>query len=167
MQKKMEILPPFATTNLNKAWVSDEIDKLIGEWTDWSEFCISLTVDPDSPNYDPQTCSDAIKDGVANRDKHKILREKTLVFLRNHFSGAEFILDGWDRHPYEDVTSRLSRLAPYWLHRLQVLKASMDYVQVPDSYWHGQSKKFLETLSKSTVESAIDVAKSYLKNPLK
>jgi len=47
-----------------------------------------------------------------------------------------------------------------------MLKASMDYVLVPEGFWKGQAKEFLENLSKSTAENAIDVATSYLKNPM-
>ena len=166
MRRPIQRLPEFAIQNPNKVWVSEEIDKLIKEWEDWRDFCAGLANGKDSSDYDPNTCSEAIKDGNDNRRKHEILREKTLVFLRNHFTGAEFILKGWDRHPYESVMRRLNVLAPNWLHRLEILKASMDYVQVPDGYWAGQGKKLLESLSKSTAEGALDVAKSYLKNPM-
>ena len=163
MRREKEILPVFAITNPNKVWVSEEIDKLIQEWAKWDECCQKLG---DSPDYNPHTCSEAIKDGHENRRKHEVLREKTLVFLRNHFSGSEFILDGWNSHPYENGSARLKILAPYWRHRLDILKAAMDYVQVPDGYWKGRGKEFLETLSRSSAENAIEVASSYLKNPL-
>lgn len=166
MRRKKEPLPVFAITNPNKAWVSSEIDRLIEKWEDWTVFCQSLADGPDSQDYDPSTCAEAIKDGYANREKHEILREATLVFLRNHFSGAEFILSKWPTHPHEDTTGRLNRNAASWVHRLKILKASMEYVQVPDGFWQGQAKQFLEKLSASTADGAIDVAKSYLMNPL-
>ena len=155
--------PVLSITNPNKAWVCQEIDSLIKEWSDWSDFCQGLG---DSADYDPQTCSDAIKDGWENIRKHEILREKTLIFMRNHFKGAEFALENWKSHPHEDVCSRLRNRAPRWIHRLEIIKASMDYILVPDSYWKAQGKEFLEVLSKSTADKAIDVAASYLKNPL-
>ena len=155
--------PVFAITNPNKVWVSEEIDKLLREWEAWNDFCQNLE---DSPDYDPNTCTEAIKDGYSNRKKHEILREKTLVFMRNHFSGAEFILEKWPNHPHESNTSRLKDIVPNWIHRLEILKASMDYVQVPDGYWKERGKDFLETLSNSTAEKAVDIAASYLKNPL-
>jgi len=46
------------------------------------------------------------------------------------------------------------------------MKASMNYVLVPESYWKEQGKEFLKVLSKSTAEGAVDVAASFLKNPL-
>ena len=80
--------------------------------------------------------------------------------------GGEFILTGWPHHPYENNTCRLNIVTKMWLHRLEILKASMDYVLVPESYWKGQGKKFLDNLSQATAENAIDVAASYLKNPM-
>ena len=163
MKMKKEPFPIFAITNPNKTWVCEEIDKLLQEWVEWYEHCQNLK---DSPDYDPQTCSEAIKDGFDNRRKHAVLREKTLVFMRNHFSGAEFVLANWSSHPHESNTSRLKDIIPGWLHRLEILKESMDYVRVPDGFWKAQGKELLETLSKSSVENAIEVATSYLKNPM-
>lgn len=166
MPSEKQPFPILAIRNPNKAWVSQELEKLIDEWKVWEAYCKELLAKSDSPDYDPNTCSEAIKDGHQNRRKHELLREKTLVFLRNHFSGAEFVYSNWRSHPYESSTERLSNLAPVWVHRLEILRASMGYVQVPDGFWGLQGKKLLESLSKSTSEGAIEVAKSYLKNPL-
>lgn len=155
--------PILSITNPNKAWVCEQIDALIQEWSDWNEFCQSIE---DSPDFDPQTCTEAIRDGYENIRKHEVLREKTLVFLRNHFSGSEFVLENWKQHPHEDNCSRLNHKVPYWIHRIEIIKASMDYVLVPEGYWKEQGKEFLSALSKSTAEGAVDVAASFLKNPL-
>jgi len=161
--KNKESFPVFAITNPNKAWVSQEIDNLLAEWNEWSEYSKNII---DSPDFNSQTCSEAIKDGFDNIRKHEILREKTLVFMRNHFSGSEFVLEKWPRHPHEDVTSRIKTKCPSWIHWLEILKASMNYVQVPDSYWKARGKEFLDSLSKATAENAIEIAASYLKNPM-
>lgn len=155
--------PVLSITNPNKVWVCEQIDGLIKEWSEWNVFCQEIE---DSHDYDPKTCSEAIKDGYDNIRKHEVLREKTLVFLRNHFAGYEFVLNNWKPHPHENVCSRLTKKAPYWIHRLEIIKASMNYVLVPESYWKEQGKVFLNTLSKSTAESAVDVAASFLKSPL-
>ncbi|MBD9481829.1 hypothetical protein IB229_02515 [Pseudomonas sp. PDM14] len=155
--------PALSITNPNKAWVFEQIDALTKEWVEWNAFCQNIE---DSPDFNPKTCSEAIKDGYENIRKHEILREKTLVLLRNHFSGAEFVLNNWKPHPHEDNCSRLKDKVPYWIHRLEIIKASMNYVIVPESYWKEQGKEFLKVLSKSTAESAVDVAASFLKNPL-
>jgi hypothetical protein len=161
--RKEEIFPVLSITNPNKVWVSAELDNLIGEWKSWNDHCQIIE---DSTDYNPQTSSEAIKDGWENIRKHEILREKTLVFMRNHFSGAEFVLASWRSHPHEDVCSRLRSKVPGWIHRLEMLKASMDYILVPDGFWKSQGKKLLESLSRTTTEKAIDVAASYLRNPL-
>ena len=54
--RNKEASPIFAITNPNKVWVSEEIDKLIGEWEAWNDYCQKLE---DSPDYDPQTCTEA------------------------------------------------------------------------------------------------------------
>ncbi|MGJ8676940.1 MAG: hypothetical protein ACSHX0_05450 [Akkermansiaceae bacterium] len=162
MRTKKEF-PALAIINPNKAWVSAELDKLLNEWALWHAICQELE---DSPDYDPQTCTEALKDGRYNLDRHEILREKTLVFLRNHFSGAEFVLAKWDSHPHEDITSRLRGRVPGWIHKLEILKASMDYVQVPDGFWKEKSKALVDVISKSAPEKAIEIAATYLRNPL-
>ena len=161
--KKNDPFPVLAIINPNKAWVSAELDKLMEEWEAWNDYSQNIE---DSPDYNPQTGSEAIKDGWSNIRKHEILREKTLVFMRNHFSGAEFVLINWSSHPHESNTSRLKDIIPGWLHRLEILKESMDYVRVPDGFWKARGKELLETLSKSSGENAIEVVTSYLKNPM-
>jgi hypothetical protein len=161
--REVKPFPVLSITNPNKAWVSEQIDALTKEWIEWNAFCQNIE---DSPDFNPKTCSEAIKDGYENIRKHELLREKTLVLLRNHFSGAEFVLNNWKPHPHEDNCSRLKDKVPYWIHRLEIMKASMNYVLVPESYWKEQGKEFLKVLSKSTAEGAVDVAASFLKNPL-
>lgn len=162
MRKTVDSFPVLSISNPNKAWVSKELDKLLVEWTTWNDVCQNLG---DSPDFNPQTCTEAIKDGYANLRKHEVLREKTLVFMRNHFNGAEFVLENWSTHPHEDNTSRLKEKVPTWIHRLEILKASMDYVLVPDGFWKTKGKELVDTLSKTSAEKAVDVAASFLKNP--
>lgn len=67
---------PFAIlsiTNPNKAWVSEQIDALTKEWVEWNAFCQNIE---DSSDFNPKTCSEAIKDGYENIRKHELLREK-------------------------------------------------------------------------------------------
>jgi len=86
--------------------VSKELDKLIQEWSEWNEPCQNLG---ESPDFNPDTCTEAIKYSYENIRKHEVLREKTLVFMRNHFTGADFVLEKWKPHPHEDVCSRLKK----------------------------------------------------------
>jgi hypothetical protein len=39
-------------------------------------------------------------------------------------------------------------------------------VQVPEGFWKLRAKDFLDTLSNHAAESAVDIAVSFLKNPL-
>lgn len=163
MPKQIEQFAPLAIVTANKSWVVKELDLLLEEWRRWDSVVQNLG---DSSDFDPQTCTEALKDGRDNLRKHDILREKTLVFLRNHFSGAEFIFENWPPHPHEDNTSRLRRRVPNWIHRLQILEASVAYARVPDGFWKEKGKELVTVLSTTAPEKAIDVAASYLKNPL-
>ena len=42
----------------------------------------------------------------------------------------------------------------------------MDYVRVPDGFWKERGKEIVEVISRSGAEKAVDLAASYLKNPL-
>ena len=74
-------------SNPNTAWAIKEIEHLIEEWQQWSTAVHNLE---DHADYDPNTCTEAVKDGWENIRKHEVIREKTLVFLRNNFRGYDF-----------------------------------------------------------------------------
>jgi hypothetical protein len=163
MPRQIEQFEPLAITNPNKAWVVKEFDKLLTEWRAWNDVVRSLG---ESADYDPQTCTEAIKDGWENLRKHEILREKTLVFLRNHISGAAFIFQNWPSHPHESNTSRLRDRVPNWIHRLEILEASIAYARMPESFWKEKGKELVSVITKTAPEKAVEIAASYLKNPL-
>jgi hypothetical protein len=154
---------PFTIVNPNKAWCVKEVDKLLYEWRSGNQVVQNLA---DSPDFNPSTCSEAIKDGRDNLKKHEILREKTLVFLRNNFTGYEFILEKWSTHPHEDVTSRLRRRVPEWVHRLEMLQAALEYARVPDGFWKEKGKELVSAIAKKAPEKAAEIAAAYLKNPM-
>lgn len=162
MRKKFEPRAIFSITNPNKGWVVQELDKLRNEWAEWLEVSQNLG---DSPDYDPQTCTEAIKDGFANRRIHDVLREKTLVFIGNNFSGYEFLFENWPSHPHEDNTSRLAKIIPGWTHRIETLSSSIEYARVPDSFWKAKGKQLVDEVVKATPEKAAEIATSFLKNP--
>ena len=163
MRRQIEQFAPLTITIPNTAWVVKTFDALLEEWRAWNSIVQLLG---DSPDFDPQTCTVALKDGRDNLNKHEILREKTLVFLRNHFSGAEFIFENWPSHPHEDNTSRLRDRVPNWIHRLQILEASIGFARVTDGFWKEKGKELVSTLARTAPEKAVDVAASFLKNPL-
>ena len=152
----------FAIANPNKPVVVQELDKLRKEWAAWLEFGKGLG---DSPDFDPNTCTECIKDGYDNLRKHDMLREKTLVFIGNNFTGYGFLFENWPNAPHEDRTSRIAHKAPGWIQRLDTLVACIEYARVPDSYWKAKGRELFDAMTKAGPEKAIDVAASYLKNP--
>ena len=162
MRRKFEARTVFSIANPNKAWVVQELDNLRNEWAEWLGAAQNLE---DSPDYDPQTCTEAIKDGFANRRKHDIIREKTLVFIGNNFTGYEFLFENWRPHPHEDNTSRLAEIIPDWIHRLETLNASIEYARVPDGFWKEKGKQLVDEIFRAAPDKAVGIATSYLQNP--
>ena len=158
----MEPREILAITNPNKGWVVSELDKLRKEWATWLTVARNL---PESTDYKPNTCTEAIKDGFANRKNHEILRERTLVFIGNNFLGYAFLFENWPRHPHEDNTSRLAVTIPGWIHRLETLSACIEYARVTDGYLKSKAKQLVDEIVKATPEKAAEIAVSYLKNP--
>ena len=152
----------FAIANPNKPVVIQELDKLRKEWAEWLEFGKGLG---DSSDFNPNTCTECIKDGYDNLRKHEVLCEKTLVFIGNNFTGYGFLFENWPSPPHEDRTSRIARKAPGWIQRLDTLAASVQYARVPDGYWKAKGKDLVDAISKAGPEKAIDIATSFLKNP--
>jgi hypothetical protein len=152
-------------TNANKGLVVDQLDKLLVEWREWFAFAQKLAEGPDHPDYRQYRGTEAVKDGFENRRKHETIRERTLVFVGNNFSGYGFLFDNWPTSPHEDNTSRLVRIVPAWIHRLETLSACIEYARVTDGFWRSKGKELVDQVVKTTPEKAIDIATSYLKNP--
>lgn len=161
-QRPVKSLPPFEFSNPNKAWVVVETDSLLQQWRDWFTAVQSF---PDSPDYDSNLETEALRHGRDKLNQHIILREKTLVFLRNNFNGFEFMVDEWSDHPHESNTSALTRRIPVWIHRLEMLQASIDYARVPDGFWTEKGKDLASFIFKEGPQKGAEVAASWLKNP--
>lgn len=151
---------PLVLTNPNKAWVVEQVDRLRKEWEEWLAVAEAL---PDSPEYDPQTCTEVIKDGEANIRKHDIQREKTMTFLASNFEGYGFLFESWPDHPYEDNTARRFKVIPSWIHRMETLAACIEYARVPDGYWKSRGKQLVEAVAGKAPEKAVEIAAAYLK----
>ncbi|NQU56077.1 MAG: hypothetical protein HQ513_02505 [Rhodospirillales bacterium] len=162
MAREFKARPVFEIINQNKGWVVQELDKLRTEWDAWLKVAEGLPV---SPDYDPNTCAESIMDGRDNRRKHKVLREKTLVFIANNFSGYGFLFDDWPDHPHETNQNRLTFIIPGWIHRLETLAATIEYARVPEGYWKSKGKELVDEIVKVGPDKGIDVAASWLKNP--
>lgn len=160
MRRSVEPRQPLVLLNPNKEWVLEHIEKLLAEWREWLTAAKEL---PDSSDYNPQTCAEAVKDGWENIRRHERLREKTLVFLSNNFSGYDFILSNWPLHPHEDNLSRRKVVIPGWIQRLETLKECLDYAKVPDGYWKSRGKQLVESISGKAPDIASDIAAKYLK----
>src|SRR5215469_15595758 len=107
--KRMQVREIFTITNPNKGWVVNKLEELRQEWERWLE---TVRLLPDSPDYNRYDGTEAIKDGFSNRELHDILRDKTLVFIGNHFSGYGFLFETWPSSPHEDNTGRLRNIVP-------------------------------------------------------
>ncbi len=149
---------PLALINSNKAWVFKEIDALISEWNDWQRAVHEIKDQP----YDHQTQSAVYADGEANLKKHRILLEKTLVFLDNNISGHGFIY-GRDGTRIDRDDLRLEIRVKHRIDDLDQLRASLQYAKVPDGYWKSKAKEMVDKMAGKAPEAALDIAASYLK----
>jgi hypothetical protein len=161
----MEPREIFAVTSPNTGLVVDQLDRLLADWRAWLEVAKTLADGPDSPDYSPNTCTDAVKDGFDNRRKHEVLREKTLVFIGNNFSGYGFLFANWPTPPHESNTVRLIRIIPSWINRLETLSTCIEYARVTDGFWKSKGKELVGKVIAATPEKAAEIAASYLKNP--
>jgi hypothetical protein len=165
MPRTMEPREALVITNANKGLVVNQLDRLLGEWRSWLKIAQELSDGPDSPDYHPNTCTVAVKDGFGNRRKHETLREKTLVFIGNNFSGYGFLFANWPTSPHEANTERLITIIPGWIHRLETLSACIEYARVTDGFWRSKGKELVDRVVETTPDKAAEIAASFLKNP--
>jgi hypothetical protein len=147
-------------TNPNKALVVEQLDKLVAEWRSWLKVVEELT---DSPEYDPNTCTEVIKDGRDNIRKHDVIREKTLIFLANNFEGYDFLFSNWPDYPHENNLARKREIVPGWIHRLETLQACIEYARVPDGYWKSRGKQLVDAIAGKGPEKAAELVAAALK----
>jgi hypothetical protein len=161
--QKMEMREIFTITNSNKGWVLNKLYELRQECEQWLQTVRHLA---DSTDYNPQTCTEAIKDGFANRELHRVLRDKTLVFIGNHFSGYAFLFENWPSFPHENNIGRLANIVPDWIRRLNTLSECIEYARVTDGFWKEKGKQLTDAIVKAAPEKAAEIAATYLKNPM-
>ena len=148
----------LAFKNANKAWVVKELDKLLEEWRSWQ---IDVEQIQDHP-YNRNTESEVFKDGTQNMKRHRILQEKTLVFLDNYLDGHGFIR-GRDGTKIDRSDLRLKIRVQHRIDDLDELRACIDYARVPDSYWKAKGKELADKIINVGPEKAAEVAAKYLK----
>lgn len=148
-------------TNPNRAWVVSEFEKLYAEWVSWQAEAAQIVDQP----YDRNTRSEVFADGEDNMRKHDVLQAKTLTFLNNNIKGHGFI-DGFDGTHIDRTDLRLRIRVKHRMHQLDMLRASLEYAKVPEAFWKQKGKELVEILLKKSGDAAVDVAASYLKNPM-
>ena len=147
--------------NPNRAWVVAELEMLYTEWLSWKEAVESIVDQP----FDSNTQADVYADGKDMMQKHEILQAKTLTFLNNNIGGHNFIR-GFDGQHIDRKDLRLRIRVEHRLNELEILRACVDYARVPDSYWRKKGKVLVDKLVDKSGDAAIDIAESYLKNPM-
>lgn len=158
MEKQINNL---AFTSPNRAWVVTELDKLLDQWLAWESEVAEIAEQP----YDKNTQLNVFADGEGNMEHHDILQAKTLTFLNNNLIGHGFVKD-FDDRSCDRTDLRLKIRVKHRLKELRILKVCLEYARVPESYWREKGKELLDKIVDKGSETAIDVAASYLKNPM-
>lgn len=114
--------------------------------------------------YDPQTQTDVFADGEENMQKHEILQAKTLTFLNNNIRGHGFI-KGFDGRACDRTDLHLPHRVKHRLHQLKILQTSLQYAEVPDSFWKKKGKELVDKVTNLPTDVATQVAAEWLKNP--
>ena len=157
----MKQIENIAITNPNRAWVVSEFEKIYAEWLSWHNDVVCLQDQP----YDRITQSEVFADGEGNMRKHDILQAKTLTFLNNNITGHGFI-SGFDGNHIDRTDLRLKIRVKHRMHDLDMLRACLEYAKVPEAYWKQKGKELVEKLLNKSGDAAVDIAASYLKNPM-
>ena len=148
-QPKRETL---AFINPDKAWVIKELDALIVEWRAWQKY-IEET-EPYACDHQMQNAVSA--DGEANMKEHRILQEKTLVFLDNNISGHAFI-KGHDGTGVDRTDLQLAIRVKHRMDDLDELRACLAYARTPDGQWSSTAKGQRSTVKDRLLSTANEV----------
>jgi hypothetical protein len=108
----------------NKARVIKKLDALLGEWRSWEKEVAEIRDHP----YNRMIQTDVYADGEENIKKHRILQEKTLVFLENNISSHGFIR-GRDGTKIDRTDLRLNIRVKHRIDDLDELRACLQYAE--------------------------------------
>ncbi len=156
----MEQVENLEFLNPNKAWVVKELNKLYSEWEAWDQEVSNIVDQP----YDKNTQSEVFADGEEMMQKQEILQGKTLTFLNNNIKGHGFI-KGFDGTRCDRIDLRLKFRVKHRMQSLRILRASLEYAKVPESFWKEKAKELVDKIIDKSSEAAIEIASRYLKNP--
>lgn len=157
----MEQLENLEILNPNRAWVVAEFDKLYSQWQAWQQQVGAIVDQP----YNRNTQSEVFADGKDMMLKHDVLQAKTLTFLNNNVRGHGFIR-GFNGQHIDRTDLRLKIRVEHRMCDLEILRACLEYAKVPEAFWKQKGKELVEKLVKKTGDAAVDVAATYLKNPM-
>ena len=73
---------------------------------------------------------------------------------------------GFDGNACDRTDLRLKHRVKHRLHRLKILQASVQYAEVPDSYWEKKGKELVDKVTNLPADIAAQVAAEMLKNPM-
>lgn len=155
-QKKLRI------TNPRQDWVRNEFERLLAEWEAWAKEVEQIQDQPIPEGLE----LDIFKDGKENILKHQMLQEKTRVFLDNNIEGHNFI-HGFDGNHIDRTDLRLKIRVEHRLTELHTLNAALTYANVAEGFWKEKGKELIDRISDKGASAAIDIAASYLENPMK
>ncbi len=155
-QQKLQI------TNPRQNWVRNEFERLLAEWEAWARDVDQIQDQPIPEGL----ASDTFKDGKENILKHQMLQEKTRVFLDNNVEGHNFI-HGFDGNHVDRADLRLKIRVEHRLYELHTLSAALTYALVAEGFWKEKGKEMIDRISNKGAAAAIDIAASYLENPMK
>lgn len=143
----------------NTARVIKQLDALIGEWRSWEKEVDNLPKHPVN-RLDPKPFN-ILADGEENIKKHRILQEKTLVFLENNITGHGFIC-GRDGSKIDRTDLPLQFRVKHRMDDLDELRACLQYANVPETYWKAKAKEMLAKTVGKAPDVATDIAAKYL-----
>jgi hypothetical protein len=107
------------------------------------------------------THSEVYADGEDNIKKHRILQEKTLVFMENNIAGHGFIR-GRDGTKIDRNDLRLKIRVKHRVDDLDELRACLPYAKVPEGHWKAKAKEMLDRTIGKAPDLATDIAAKYL-----
>jgi hypothetical protein len=157
----MDQIEKLEINNPNRAWVISELNKLHTEWLVWQKQVSEIKDQP----YDRNTHAEVYADGEGMMKMHDVLQAKTLTFLNNNIKGHGFIR-GFDGRGCDRTDLRLAIRVRHRIHSLEMLRASLPYALVPEGFWSQQAKKFVDQVRDKTGGALVDLATSWLKNPM-
>jgi len=141
------------------ARVFKQLDDLLGEWRAWQKDVDKLPEHPDN-RLDPKPFN-ILADGEDNIKKHRILQERTLVFLENNIAGHGFIC-GRDGSKIDRIDLPLKIRVKHRMDDLDELRACLQYANVPETYWKAKAKEMLAKTVGKAPDIAIEIAAKYL-----